>query len=494
MKTLLSVLSGVLLCLCYPTLSWSWLAWIALVPLLVSIHSTSRMRTVLLTWFSGFIFFTGSLHFLTFVDFAAWPALALLESLYWILLGFLFFEVRQFSSRFFRILGVALSFTAIEFLRSEIPVWGFGLNLISHSQAYHPAMIQVASVGGAYLLSFCIVFANASLAEYLIGKKCQRFLIVGALLIALFVFLFGAKKLNEYKQLGSEMLRVSVIQPNIPQSVKWALMAKKDVIEIHQNLTKLAALREPELIIWPEASFPGYLNADYDSGKVFELARSAKAPILVGSPYWESETRVFNSAFLIDESGSVTGRYDKIKLVPFGEYIPWKFILGWLTPIAHTMGVGNFTPGDHVYLFKWKKDLPFAVLICFEDVFSDLARKAVNQGARFLTVITNDAWFGPTGAPWQHLQSSIFRAVENGVPVIRSANTGVSGFISAEGKILNLVRDKQNQSVFTGGELTFEVPMAHHDTLYRRGGWLFPHACVIFLSVLCFLKRKGVLR
>lgn len=289
------------------------------------------------------------------------------------------------------------------------------------------------------------------------------------------------------------MLRVSVIQPNIPQSVKWALMAKKDVLEIHQNLTKLAALREPELIIWPEASFPGYLNADYDAAKVLDLARTAHAPILVGSPYWESETRVFNSAFLIDQAGVITDRYDKMKLVPMGEYIPWKFILGWLSPIAYTMGVGDFTPGDHLHIFKWRKDLPFAVLICFEDVFSNLAREAVNGGARFLTVITNDAWFGSTGAPWQHLQSSIFRAVENGVPVIRSANTGVSGFISAEGKILNLIHNAKNESLFTAGELTFEVPMAHHDTLYRRGGWLFPHACVLLLIILWALKRKGIL-
>ncbi len=434
----------------------------------------------------------GSLHFLTYVDFAAWPSLVLLESLFWILLGFLLFETRCFSSRFFRILWVALAFTIVEFLRAEIPVWSFGLNLLGHSQAFHPAMIQIASIGGAYLLTFFIVFANACLAEFLIGKKCQRFLVVAALLIAGLVFLFGLKQLKKAEKENPPMLRISVIQPNIPQSVKWAMMAKKDVIEIHENLTKMAALREPDLIIWPEAAFPGYLNADNDSARVLNLAKALHTPILAGAPYWESQTRVFNSAFLINDAGLITNRYDKIKLVPFGEYIPWKLILGWLSPLAYTMGVGDFTPGAGQKIFTWGKDVPFSVLICFEDVFTGLARHAVAKGARFLTVITNDAWFGKTGAPWQHMQSSIFRAVENGVPVIRSANTGVSGFISAEGKVLNLVRDAKNQSLFIAGELTFELPLAYHETLYRRGGWLFPYFCLIILSALFFLRKKGV--
>ena len=105
-------------------------------------------------------------------------------------------------------------------------------------------------------------------------------------------------------------------------------------------------------------------------------------------------------------------------------------------------------------------------------------------------MITNDAWFGPTGAPWQHMQSSIFRAVENGVPVIRSANTGVSGFISAEGRVLNLLRNAKGESLFTAGELTFELPMAQHKTFYRRGGFLFPYFCILVLCVLFFFKKR----
>lgn len=506
--TLYAVLSGAALCFCFPTANWSSLAWIALVPLFTAVASThSRARTIFLTWLAGFTFFAGSLHFLTFVDFAAWPALVFLESLFWIGLGFLLFEARRFSSRFFRILWVALSFTLIEFVRTEIPVWSFGLNLISHSQAFHPAMIQIASVGGAYLLSFLIIFSNACVAEFLMGKKDQRFLVWGAVLIAFLVYLFGVNQLKSKREITAPTLRLSVVQPNIPQSVKWATMAKKDIIEIHENLSKVAALREPDLIIWPEAAYPGYLNADYDSGRVTALAKSLKTPILVGAPYWESEARAFNSAFLLDESGMITNRYDKMKLVPFGEYVPWKLILGWLQPIAYTMGVGDFTAGESQKIFELvpsttsevapvhfrggQAGFKFAVLICFEDVFPGMARQAVKKGAKFLTVITNDAWFGPTGAPWQHMQSSILRAVENGVPVVRSGNTGVSGFISAEGRVLNLLRNAKDESLFVGGELTFELPMAQHNTFYRRGGYLFPYFCFLLSVCMYFMRRRN---
>jgi len=266
-------------------------------------------------------------------------------------------------------------------------------------------------------------------------------------------------------------------------------MAKQDVIEIHENLTQVAALREPEMIIWPEASFPGYFNADYSSESILDKFRAMAIPVLVGSPYWESETRIFNSVMLVDGQGHIENRYDKIRLVPFGEYVPWKLVLGWLEPLAYTMGVGNFTAGKAQTLFPLAEHA-FAVLICFEDVFPDLARTAVKKGAHFLTVVTNDAWFGKTGAPWQHFQTSIFRAVENGVPVVRSGNTGISGFISAEGRVLGVVKDRQGESRFVNGELTMELPMAKHPTLYQKGGYLFPYVCLILLGVLFLARRK----
>ncbi|HCM42912.1 MAG TPA: apolipoprotein N-acyltransferase [Candidatus Omnitrophica bacterium] len=499
----LAALSGVLLAFCYPMANFSWLAWIILAPFFMSVtRAHSRRQAIFLGWIFALSFFVFSLQFLVHVAFAAWPALALLESLYGLILGLLLFETRRFSSVVLRVLWIVSVWTAVEFLRTEIPVWGFGLNLLGHSQGFQPAMIQIASVGGAYLLSFVMAGVNALIAEAMIqtknqeprtkhnGRKWNLLLVLGScFLVPCVVLIGGHLRLKIADQQSSPTLRLSVIQPNIPQSVKWALMAKQDVIEIHENLTQVAALREPEMIIWPEASFPGYFNADYASASILEKFRAMAIPVLLGSPYWESETRIFNSVMLVDAQAQITARYDKIRLVPFGEYVPWKLILGWLEPLAYTMGVGDFTAGKSQTLFRLAEHA-FAVLICFEDVFPDLARTAVKKGAHFLTVVTNDAWFGKTGAPWQHFQTSIFRAVENGVPVVRSGNTGVSGFISAEGRVLGVVKDKLGESRFVNGELTMELPMAKHLTLYQKGGYLFPYACLIILVVLFLTGRK----
>lgn len=497
--TFASILSGALLSFCYPQANFSWLAWILLAPFFyATAQAQTRRRAIWLGWIFTLSFFGVSLHFLTHVAFAAWPALALLESLYGILLGALLFEVRRFEKTRWRILWVALVWVVVEFLRAEIPVWGFGHNLLASSQAFHPEMLQLASWGGAYLLSFVMVIGNGLIAEAMPGIKGDRqgnvrqriCFVLCFLSLVLFIYGFGSFRLHNLEKKSAPTLRLAVIQPNIPQSAKWDLMAKQDVIEIHENLTRLAALREPELLIWPEASFPGYLNADIEAPRIFELVRSLGFPVLIGSPYWQSETRVFNSVFLVESTGFVRSQYDKMRLVPFGEYIPWKWVLGWLSPLAYTMGVGDFTAGDKQTFFEVNGHR-FAVLICFEDVFPDLARVAVNKGATFLTVVTNDAWFGKTGALWQHFQASILRAVENGVPLVRAANTGVSGFVSAEGRILNVVRNAQGESRFVTGELTFELPLAKHQTVYQKGGWLFAHGCVIFLGVLYLLKRKG---
>lgn len=487
----LSALSGILLCFCYPSVNFSWLAWIALAPFLFAVSQTSsRGRAVFLGWVFAFSFFGVSLHFLVHVAFAAWPALVFLESLYGLLLGLLLFETRRFSSAVLRVCWIALSWTVVEMIRTEIPVWSFGLNLLGHSQAFHPEVIQIAAWGGAYCLSFVMAAVNALFAEASgRGFKKAGIFCLTAGLIFLAVFFSGKQRLTHAEKQPAESVRLSVIQPNIPQSVKWALMAKKDVIEIHENLTRLAALREPELIIWPEASFPGYFNADYETPRILEEIRSLQTAVLIGSPLWESEEHIFNSVLLVNGKGEVESRYDKMRLVPFGEYVPWKMILGWLEPIAYTMGVGDFSAGTAQTLFQ-VAGKSFAVLICFEDVFPDLARKAVQSGAHFLTVMTNDAWFGKTGAPWEHFQTSIFRAVENGVPVVRSGNTGISGFISAEGQILNIVRDEQGESRFVTGELTMEVPMIRHVTGYQKGGWLFPYACAILLLVISFFRKR----
>jgi apolipoprotein N-acyltransferase len=261
-------------------------------------------------------------------------------------------------------------------------------------------------------------------------------------------------------------------------------------------LTRLAAFDQPDLVIWPESSFPGYFNRDLDSGRVRELVAELGVPLVLGSPHLEGADDAYNSAYLLNEEGETVSRYDKLYLVPFGEYVPLKSVLGWLEPLAYRLGVSDFRAGKDFTIFRlpaW--DMPFGVLICFEDVFARLARNLAARGARFLVVITNDAWFGPTGAPYQHLEASVLRAVENGIPVVRAANTGVSAFITAQGKVLGRVRGKNGEDIFTSGKATYALPLPSGPaTLFRQGGWIFPYAAAgLFLCMAAALLiiRKG---
>jgi apolipoprotein N-acyltransferase len=271
-------------------------------------------------------------------------------------------------------------------------------------------------------------------------------------------------------------------------------MAKEKILEIHEKLTRLAALEQTDLIIWPEAAFPGYFNRDLQAERISRLAKEIQTPLLLGGLEWESENESYNSAYFLKKDGASGQRYDKLRLVPFGEYIPLKSIFGGLKPIADALGISDFKAGTAPVIVRWaREDWPFGVLICFEDVFSDLARDLADRDAKFLVVITNDAWFGKTGAPFQHLQASIFRAIENGVSVVRAANTGISAFVSHQGRVLATVKGAKGEETFVMGQKTLDLPLVAERTLFRRGGHLFPYfATGLFLVLVMTRSGKRV--
>ena len=498
-NVLFSALSGILLALAFPPVGWGFLAWIAFVPLLFAIRGAPRSSHALKYGaVTGILFFCFSMHWLTEVSFVGWLLWVVIQTAYLLLFAGLVYFARQVRATLpVRILWLALAWTAVEIVRAEVPVFGVGWNLLAYSQASTPGMIQSANLFGAYGLSFLIVFVNGCVFELLAPRKTHKrgvpaALFAAVLLISGALFFYGERILAEEKN-PEEYLRVSVLQGNIPQSVKWELMAKEQILAIYEKLTQLAALDQPDLIIWPEASFPGYFNRDLQAARIERVAQEVQTPLLIGALYWANEQEVYNSAYFLDKDGVVAQqRYDKVRLVPFGEYIPMKFLFGWLKPVADALGISNFSAGTDSVVFQWaREEWPFGVLICFEDVFMDLARKMADRDAKFLVVITNDAWFGKTGAPYQHLQSSIFRAVENGVAVVRAANTGLSAFISYRGEVLATVKNGEGKELFTLGHRTLDLPLVVKRTIYRRGGYFFPYATILlFLGLGIFLIKK----
>jgi apolipoprotein N-acyltransferase len=493
---LYQIVSGLLLALSYPNTNWGFLAWFALIPLLASVHHAQNHSQALgFGLITGIVFFGISMHWLTHVTTAGWMLLALMESVYMMAFAWLVYVgMRSRRSVFFQIVWIALAWTLTEFVRAEMPVFGFGWNLLAYTQSPYLPVIQFANVLGAYGLGFLIVLVNALLMHAWFRRKDRKTaLSCAAVLVLVLAGLAGYGKMTLAKPgEPKEYLRVSVLQGNIPQSVKWELMAKEKILEIYEKLAQLAALEQPDLILWPEASFPGYFNRDVQAERISRVAAETQTPFLLGGLHWESEREVYNSAYFLAKDGAMGQRYDKLRLVPFGEYIPFGFLRAWLTPVADALGISDFSSGKEAVVFRWAREAwPFGVLICFEDVFTDLARDLADGGAQFLTVITNDAWFGKTNAPYQHLQASIFRAVENGVAVVRAANTGVSAFISYQGRVLATVKDARGEETFVMGQKTLDLPLVTERTLYRRGGFLFPYVAVaLFLIMGIWVARR----
>lgn len=491
----LSFASGILLTLSFPGFHFGFLAWIALVPLFYGLEKLKTRSEVLAAGLTfGMTFFVLSLHWLTYVTAIGWLILALLETSFMLIFIFGAWKLRGIRNTFLKILGIALGWTAAEWIRTDFPVFGFGWNALGYSQAPYPWIRLAANAAGSYGIGFAIVFVNACIYEILFKpgkKKISKAALAG--LPVLLALLLAHGLYHSRPDGDGRKVRISVIQGNIPQSVKWETVARDKIIEIYSKLTEIASYDDPDLIVWPEAAYPGYFNRDFDHVQIMELIKKLGVPALIGAPHLEGEDTAYNSAYLLDASGQIRGRYDKQYLVPFGEYVPLGPLLGWLKPIAYTLGVSDFSAGHTFKVFQsMNAEYSFSTLICYEDIFPHLARRFVNQGAEFLTVITNDAWFGPTAAGYQHEQASIFRAIENGVPVVRAANTGVSSFISAKGEVLARVQGRDGKETFITGKKTADITLGARPTLYRRGGWIFPYAATAaFVILLLFQQRSS---
>ena len=359
---------------------------------------------------------------------------------------------------------------AAELLRTYL-LSGFPWGLLGYIPSRRLLLIQIAAWTGVYGVSALLALVNTTLAWAAVERRGRAAVLAAALAIGA----VGGAALVGRARLGAAgdgpTLPVAVVQGNIPQAVKWDAAFRAETFGIYGRLTQAAAPGS-RLIVWPEAAVPAYLRFEPGALRwVTDLAGVVRVPLLVGAPDAEPDgrrTRYLNSAFLVD-AGGVRGRYDKMHLVPFGEYVPLKRLLFFVEAIAAE--IGDFTPGREATVFRLE-GTPVGTVICYEVIFPDLFRRFVAGGATFMTNITNDAWFGDSGGPLQHLQMVPLRAVENGVAVVRAANTGVSAFVLPTGAI---------QSTLPLGErgiLRGEVPLRRDTTFYTRFGDVFAYACL----------------
>lgn len=240
--------------------------------------------------------------------------------------------------------------------------------------------------------------------------------------------------------------------------------AARKTLDIYRELTREAARQRPELVVWPEAAVPFLLQADPRRAQIEALAREVGASLLVGAPDVQAG-QPRNSAFLIGPNGRLLGRYDKRHLVPFGEYVPLSRLLFFVDPLAGG-AIGQFSPGREATVFATPSGR-FGVVICYEAIFPEEVRDLFRGGADFLVNIINDAWFGRSAAPVQHLAMAAFRAVENRAFLIRAANTGISAIVAPDGRIV------QASELFTTAVLAGTITPCAGVSLYTRYGDLF---------------------
>jgi len=296
---------------------------------------------------------------------------------------------------------------------------------------------------------------------------------------------------------GSEV-KISVLQGNIERDRKWDFKYARWILQTYADMTLEASKDHPKLIIWPEAATPQAINLNAQvNAQVRDIAAKAGTHLLIGSTHHEKlstkasgELKFANSVFLISpDKETKNQKHDKIRLLPFGEYLPMKDKIPW--SYIGVPDIGNYIPGKEFTVFDGPS-FRFGVAICWESIFPDLIREFVKRGAQVIINSTNEGWFGET-APYQFLAWNVFRAVENRAYVVRCANTGISCFIDPYGRIVDRVKDKEGRDIHIRGVLTSTIIPLESKTFYTRFGdwpvWL-GFAVSAGLLLLAFLRKK----
>jgi apolipoprotein N-acyltransferase len=484
----LAVLSGLCLAASLPSLEIAPLAWIGLVPLLLAIRGRSLRTAFGLGWVTGTVFFLATCywivhtigHYTNVPVVLAAAILLLMSSVLGCYHGAFALGLRWFERR--RLPAVWLApalWVTLEWLRGWFFI-GFPWAALGYSQYRFHSLAQMAEVTGVYGVSAILVLFNVVVAAVLLahGSGARRNLPVLATLTLLVVVLVGLGRwrvatLGALPAAGS--LRIGLAQGNVEQDKKWDPAFQAETLARYRELTEAAARERPGLIVWPETAAPFFFQQPGpDRDEVLALARQVRTPLLFGSPAFRQlpsgRLEQLNRAYLVLGDGREAGVYDKMELVPFGEYVPFQSVFFFVQHIVNA--VGDIGPGLVPTVFE----IPgarFGTLICYEGVFPALTRRFVAGGANFLVNITNDAWFGRTSAPYQHVAQDTFRAIENRVPMVRAANTGISAIVDADGEI------RWQGPLF---EMLWHVDEVHWTgvrTFYTRFGDVFVWICAL---------------
>lgn len=513
---LVAMIAGLLLALAFPKFSYAGLAWICPALLALAARGRTGADAFRAGYVGGLVFWLTSLYWLLYMPVTGlpilgWVALSAYVALFfgvWTKIVSSFkFQVSSWSGRLRWTLTGAAAWVALEWLRGWF-LSGFPWSFLGASQYKLVPLIQIASVTGVLGVSFVVVWfslAIYSAGEMIFRHPSKRHVwqaeIVLPLVVVVLLFVGGLFRIHRAAPAGEQNLRIVSIQPSVPQTLIWS--ASEDEKRFRELLAASQSVmtNQPDLLLWPESAVPMF---DGVYVLISRFAQTNGVSILFNgddAEFRPDATNFFNSAFLIRPDGNCAGVYHKQKLVIFGEYIPlvrWLPFLKWFTPITD-----GWTPGENPVVFELERRSPtrpdpgviqlagpeagaplrLAPLICFEDVFPGTVREAANASPDVLVNLTNDGWFSNSAEQWQHLANAVFRAVENGLPLVRSANNGITCWIDRHGRVQQLFRDAAG-SEYGPGALAMEIPLPAPgekpaSTFYQRHGDWFAWLCAL---------------
>jgi len=503
-QTVASVIGGLLLTLAFPPFSIFPCAWFAFVPIINVSPDGGPTRAFRLGFYFGLAHAISSLYWITYVlhrygylpyilaapiCFSLCAYMALYPAVFSTL-------VHSFKKYCLPWLWAPSLWVILEWIRSRI-LTGFPWNLLGYSQGKFSLIAQSADIWGVLGISWIIMFINVAIADTLRkGLSLKAWTVF--LLILAFILPYGYHQKKHWEKILKHEKDqrnghvVALVQGNIEQTRKWDASFRQHTIERYYALSKKAISEMPsvELVIWPETAMPFFFGIDLPETEALKtLVRMLDRPVFFGSPGVAVDLAgrpisFLNKAYLLARDGKVIGEYSKQHLVPFGEYVPLKkllFFVKRLVPAA-----GDFAPGKGSGIIKYGK-LRMGILICYEAIFPDLVRKRIVEGATALVNISNDAWFGKTSAPYQHLEMARWRAIETRRFVLRSTNTGITAVVDPLGNIVSSL------TLFREGYITAFVFPQRKITFYVRHGDAFVGFCMltVLISLVYGVRRKA---
>lgn len=491
----LAIGSGLLMSASFPPINFYVAAYICWIPFFIALRNLTLIKAIVLASIFGM---THEFILLSWII----PTLTTHANFSWIYAGTITFVISCILSIWYIIFGVLIHFTvkkpahlfvlpffwvALEWSKQFGPL-AFPWELLGYSQYKFKYLIQIADCLGVYGVSGLVMLINVCIfifvlfvmdrqwRMYHVSRKLLMYSITIATFTLATTVIYSSIRIAQTDKLicRSNYQSIMTVQPSIPQQEKWQGDNRISITQKMVQLSYSEKNKASDLVVWPETALPYAFHSKHHLRQyVLNAIKQMHIGVLVGSPSFidkGDQIFYFNSALLIDEKGKIISRYDKVRLVPFSEYMLFpSFRNLWRFLGAPENKFSSGKEGKTLLL----NDIQMGVQICFEIIFPDYSRKMVKNGANVLINISNDAWFGRTACPYQHFSMAVFRSVENKRALIRCANTGISGMIDPCGRIVS------QSKLFETNTMIHHTPLLHTQTVYSKWGDFFPVIALI---------------